>query len=288
MLQLLQGVLGFLGDPSAATSGVGLAFATLWSTWGMISFLGELALLAGAVSVYQFSRRDSVPQVAERATWLWMICPLMLWTVLDASWAFMIGLGGASLALAGQGRHRLALLACAVALGFKPEFLFLWPALAYLGWKSYVSGRHPEYSRVLLALGPPALFAGWIIFAIAMAGRLGISLRDLRAESLWRLTWNWQGWAVHRADLWAVLLCGLVLLLAIRYLRQTPRAWVLITAPCAILPLLHEPASLGGAWLLIALPVFSYLGRATENPVVERPLQVAFLGGLLGAAVFFL
>ncbi len=288
MLQLLQGTLGFLGGPAAASSSVGLAFAYLWSTWGMITLFGELVLLAGAVGVYQFARRDSVPQIAERATWLWMACPLMLWTVLDASWAFIIGLGAVSLSLAGQGRHRLALLACAFALGFKPEFLCLWPALAYLGWKSYVSGRHPEYSRFLLAFGPPAFFAGWIVFTFAMAGRVGVSLRDLRAESIWRMTWNWQGWAAHRADIWAVLLCGLVLLLALRYMRQTPRAWVLITAPCAILPLLHEPAGLGIAWLLIALPAFAYLGRATENPVLERPLLVAFFGGLLGSAVFFL
>ncbi len=164
MLQLLQGVLGVFGEPAAAAGVVGLGFATLWSTWGMITLLGELTLLAGAVSVYQFARRDSVPQIAERATWLWMMCPLMLWTVMDASWAFVIGLGAVSLALAGQGRHRVALLACALALGFKPEFLCLWPALGYLGWKSYVSGRHPEYSRFLLVFGPPAFFSGGVVF----------------------------------------------------------------------------------------------------------------------------
>ncbi len=121
-----------------------------------------------------------------------------------------------------------------------------------------------------------------------MGGRGGGGLRHLRAESNRRQTWNWQGWSAHTGDIWAVLLCGMLLMLAIRYMRQTPRAWVLITAPCAVLPLLHEPAGLGMAWLLIALPAFAYLGRATENPVLERPLFVAFLGGLLGAAVFFL
>ena len=287
MLQLLKGALDWIGSPGVAMTASGMFFRHLWSPWGMIWLLGELVLLAGAVSVYHFARRDSIPQVAEHATWLWLACPLMVWTALDASWSFTVGLGALSLALAGQGRHRTALVACMFALGFKPEFLFLWPALAFLGWKSYMSGRHPEYSRFLLVLGPPALFTGWIVFAIAMAGRLGVSLRDLRAEPIWRLTWSWQGWAIHRAELWVALLCVLVLALAIRYTRQTPRAWMLIVAPCAILPLLHEPASLGSAWLLVALPAFAYLGRATENPVIERPVLAGSLGMLLILATTF-
>ncbi|MBA2664804.1 MAG: hypothetical protein H0U74_21125 [Bradymonadaceae bacterium] len=280
--------LGASGAPLLAMLHTGLGAIGAYTPWppaAMVFVLGELVLLAATVGVYNFARRDSLPHVAERAAWLWACCPLMIWTLLDPAWTLVVGLGTLSLALASQGRHRSALLCCALVLGCKPEFLILWPALAVIGWKSYLAAKQPAYTRMLLVLGPPVCFTAWIVLATALAGRAGVSLRGLHSEATWRQSWSWQGWEAHSAELALAAVCLLTLLLALRYLRETPRAWLLITAACAMWPLANQPVAPAAAWLLIGLPAFAHLARATENPSLERPIMACFVGGLLLATL---
>ncbi|MFW5967964.1 MAG: hypothetical protein ACOCV2_10615, partial [Persicimonas sp.] len=129
----------------------------------------EAALLAALVGVYRFVRRDHLPAVAERATWLWAAFPAMASTLPPGAWAFAIAGVAICLGALSAGRHVLALAAMIAAMSFKPEVLLIWPGAALLGWKTYRPNKQPPSTPWLLTLGPPAAFSATVVTAMHLA-----------------------------------------------------------------------------------------------------------------------
>ncbi len=247
----------------------------------LLAALAEIALLAATIGVYRFVRRDQLPQTADRATWLWAACPAMVWTLPATDWTFAVSLVAVSLAALSASRHLWACLALVGAMAFKPEAVFVWPGVAVLGWKNFQPGKQHAASPWLTTLGPPAAFTGLILIAMTMAGQMGVSLRTLQTGSQWRQGFAWHGFSAHVPDLFLVAVAVVTVWLVIAYFKQVPKAWPLMTLPCVAWPFLQQPPTAAVAALLFAVPLFAYLGRATDDPSLERPLLAAFVGGLL-------
>jgi hypothetical protein len=247
----------------------------------VMAVLGEVALLAATVSVYRFVRRDQLPQTADRATWLWAACPAMVWTLPATDWTLAVALGAIALGALSASRHIAAAIALGVAMSFKPEAILLWPGVAVLGWKNYQAGKQHPASPWVTTLGPPAAFSAVVLTAMSMAGRFGVSLRTLPSGSQWRESLAWQGFSAHLPDLFLLAAALAGVCLVVTYVKQVPKYWPLIALPCLAWPLLHQPPTAAVAALLFGVPLFGYLGRATEDPALERPVLAAFLGGLL-------
>jgi hypothetical protein len=247
----------------------------------VLAALAEIALLAAAVGVYRFVRRDQLPQTADRATWLWAACPAMVWTLPATDWAFAVALSAIALGALSASRHIGACIALAVAVAFKPEAILLWPGVAVLGWKNYQPAKQHPATPWLTTLGPPAAFSAVVLAAMTMAGRFGVSLRTLHSGSQWRESLVWQGVSAHVPDffLLAAALAGVCLV--VTYVKQVPKAWPLMALPCLAWPFLLEPPTAAVATLLLGVPLFGYLGRVTNDPTLERTVLAGFVGGLL-------
>lgn len=256
-----------------------------WGAYGAgalaLAALGELAMLGACVAVYRFVRREQLPQTADRATWLWAACPAMVWTLPATDWSFAVAGVAIALAALSASRHIGAGFALLVAMSFKPETILLWPGLALMGWKTYQPGKQHPISPWLTTLGPPAVFSALILLAMSLAGRFGVSLRTLQTGTQWRDSLAWHGLETHFAELvlGAVLVSGLVM--AVQQFRQCPKSWPLLALPMLAWPFLHQPPTAAVAAVLLAVPFFAYLGKATGDPSLERPLLTASLGGLL-------
>jgi hypothetical protein len=255
-----------------------------------LAALAELALLAACVAVYRFVRRDQLPQTAESAAWLWAASPAMVFTLPAGDWTFAVALSAIALGALSDSRHIAAGIALSVAVAFRPEAVLLWPGVAFLGLKNYQPGKQPPISPWITGLGPLAAFIGAVLAAMSLAGRFGVSLRTLQSGNEWRdgIIWNefaWAGFSAHSADflMLAALIAGLAM--ASAFLRQVPKSWPLLALPCLIAPLFFQLPSPSIAALLLALPFYGYLGRLAADPVVERPLLAASLGGLLVTAI---
>jgi len=241
---------------------------------------GEVALLASAVAIYRFVRRDELPQTAERATWLWVLAPSMGVTVPASSWNF--ALLGASVGLAALGARRfgIAAAAVAVAVGFRVEALLLWPGFVWYTLESYRPGKDSGAGLWAAAFGPLAAFTATVASAMLLAGEWGVSVRSLHPASTWRTDFEWNGLAAE-APLLAVssvVLIGLVLLL--RSVRRDRGRALVAAAPALAWPLLHDPVSEACGALLLAIPAFGVLARHLEDPSRERPAMVAAATGL--------
>ncbi|MFP4599972.1 MAG: hypothetical protein ACLFVJ_17070 [Persicimonas sp.] len=246
-----------------------------------LTVVAELTLLAASIGVYRFVRRDQLPQTAERATWLWAACPAMVWTLPVSDWTFAVS--GVALALwaLSSSRHALATAALVVAMAFKPEAMLVWPGIAFLGIKNYSPGKQHAASPWLTALGPLAAFTGLVLLTMSLAGRWGVSLRTMQSGAAWRTSFEWQGPAALAPELLLLAALAAGIWLAVAYFKQCPKSWPLMALPALAWPLLHQPPTSAAAAILIAVPFFAYLARATSDPTLERPVLAGFLGGLL-------
>lgn len=263
---------------SALVHAVGLLGA--WAPLGL-ALLGEVAILIGAIAVYNFVRRDQLPQTAESATWLWALSPAMAWTLPAGDWA--LGAVFVALALAALGAKRLGWAAglLGVAIAFRPEAVVLWPGLAWVGWRGFQPGKQHPGGLWGVIMVPPVVFVGVVLGAISLAGRWGVSLRGLQADSPWRRELVWHGVGAHSAELLVVAALLAALMMAVGFWRQAPRAWPLLALPCLLLPLCYQPPGAAAVAVLFAVPLFGYLGRVAADPVMERPLMAASAGTLV-------
>jgi len=241
---------------------------------------GELALLAGAVAIYQFARTDELPQTAERATWLWALSPAMALTAPISSWAFAACGVAAALAALESRRWFAATFALAIAIGFRAEAMLIWPGFVWTAYRAYRPEKDNGLGPWLATFGPLASFTGVVGTAMLLAGDYGISLRGLHPDSHWRTELVWDGLA---AETPAVILAagaavGLFLLLRAT-VRDAGRGLV-AAGPLLVWPLLHQPSVAASGALLLAVPAFVVLARNIDDRSFERPAMVAFTVGL--------
>jgi hypothetical protein len=239
---------------------------TPWALAGLC----ELAMLGALLSIWSLARRDGLPQTAERATWLWAICPLMIWTTPGNAWTLAAACALGALATAQQGRHLLALGLIGAASSCRPETLVLAPALAWLGWRAYHPGRDEPWAPWALTLGPWAIGAMTILVALGFGGAFGISLRHLPMTP-WGLP---NPAAFGPAELGLSLAAGACLLLAARFATITPGAWWAALLPCLLWPFVHAPSVQATPLWLAAFPAFVYMAKIAEDAAVERALLV--------------
>ncbi|MFB6352051.1 MAG: hypothetical protein ABEN55_23335 [Bradymonadaceae bacterium] len=241
---------------------------------------GELALLGGAVAVYRFARTDELPQTAERATWLWALCPAMALTVPIASWAFAACGVAAALAALESRRWLAATFALAIAIGFRAEAMLVWPGFIWTAYRAYRPKKDSGLGPWLATFGPLGAFTGVVGSAILLAGDYGVSLRGLHPGSEWRsdLVWDGLGAETPVLILAAAATVGLVLLMRAT-VRDTGRG-LAAAGPLLVWPLLHEPSMAAAGALLFAIPAFVVLARNMDDRSFERPAMVAFTVGL--------
>lgn len=247
----------------------------------VLAALAELAFLAALVGIFRFARRDNLPAVAERTTWLWACAPLMAWTVPVGSWSF--GLAGVAVALAAAGGGRLVASAVAitVAIMFRPEALLLSPGLVYLGWTRRGSAPQPEWAPWALTFAPILAFTATVGSAILLAGSYGVSLRTLQPDATWRHDFEWHGLEAHLPEL--ALAAGAVLLAfsAVKELRKTHPSWALMSIPCLAWPFLQEPSTAMMPALMLAIPAFGALARVVDDGSRDRVILAASLVGMV-------
>lgn len=242
-----------------------------------LAVLAEVAVLAALVGIYRFARRDNLPGVAERTTWLWACAPLMAWTVPAGSWTF--GLAGAAVALATAGAGLLipSALAMTVAILFRPEALLLSPGLVYLGWARRGGAPEPDWAPWALTFAPIVAFTAAVGSAIVLAGSYGVSLRALQPDATWRQTLEWRGLEAHLPEL--ALAAGALLLAGsmIKEMRKTHASWALMSMPCLIWPFLQEPSTAMMPALMLSIPAFGALARVADDSSRERIVLAASL-----------
>lgn len=277
--------LGFFAEFEAGTPGWSalvhaVSLLGAWAPLGL-AIVGEVAILAGAIAVYNFVRRDQLPQTAESATWLWAASPAMAWTLPTGDWAMAAVF--VALALGALGARRLGWAAgfVGVAIAFRPEAIAVWPGLAWVGWRGFQPGKQHPAGLWGVCMVPPIMFVGVVLGAISLAGRWGVSLRGLQADTPWRRELVWHGFAAHSAELLVVAVLVAALIMAVGFWRQAPRHWAILTLPCLLVPLCYQPSGAAAVALLFAVPLFGYLGRVAADPVMERPLMAASAGAMV-------
>lgn len=246
-----------------------------------LAVLGELALLAGAIAVYRFARRDDLPHTAERATWLWLAVPAAALTLPVSAWSFAAGAAAIAVASVRGQRWVAGSIALVAGIGFRPEVMLLWPGTTWMAWRVYKSGKHPGWGPLAVSLSPLVAFTALIGGAMALAGRWGISVRTLAPDTAWRAEWAWQGVAAQAPLLLVALGALLVLGLMLRAFKDIPGAWFALALPALMWPILHDPVLPSAGALFLALPAYVILARALDDRALERPVLVAFLAGLL-------
>lgn len=256
----------------------------LW--WGtgagtvLMVVAGELALLVAAVGIYRFVRREDLPQTAERATWLWALCPAMVVTIPASSWNFAIA--GASVGLAAiRSRHFWgATAAVALAIGFRIETVVLWPGFVWLALDAYRPGKDSGAGLWGAAFGPLAAFTASVGSATLFAGRLGISIRSIHPAASWRTDWGWRAIGGDAPLMAVSVVAVLGLFLLVRSVRRDGGRSLLAAAPLLVWPALHDPVSEACGAFLLAMPAFAVLARNLEDISLERPAMVASTVGL--------
>lgn len=242
---------------------------------------GELALLGGAVAVYRFARTDELPQTAERATWLWALCPAMALTAPISSWAFAACGVAAGLAALESRRWFAATLALVLAIGFRAEAMLVWPGFVWTAYRAYRPKKDAGLGPWLATFAPLGAFTGVVGSAIVLAGDYGVSLRGLHPGSEWRTDLAWDGLATEAPVLILAAAAAVGLFLLLRAtVRDTGRG-LAAAGPLLVWPLLHQPSIRASGALLLAVPAFVVLARNMDDRSFERPAMVAFAVGLL-------
>lgn len=254
-----------------------------WTPWVAV----EILMLFAGIAVYRFARNTDLPQVAERACWLWFFNPVVALTVMD--WGAQMAAALGALALAGVVTHRprRAAVATLLAVGCRLEFILLWPAIAIAGWIRHRPDKEPATMALVSTFTMPLAFSFWVVLSWHLAGAAHISLRGLHGETVWRTL---EG-LIPTSTAEIVLVVGTlaVLGLALRYLRRFPLWYGLCAVPALLWPLSHVPAQAAAISICWALPVFVYLAVASDDRAIERPLMislvVAFLLAVPGQAI---
>lgn len=234
--------------------------------WGPLSLAvaSELLLLFGVVALYRFARRDGVPQTADRATWLWIACPAMLFAPAGSDWAFAYAL--VALAFGNVSHIAASSLLLATAVAFRPEAVLVWPGIAWIWW-TLRSDSDPLVAAVVGTLAPLA-------FAATVLG--GILVSDpntmLAGGFQLRQDLSWHGWENHLGDCFVGALLLGALLVAARMARETPPAWLLVTLPVLALAAVALPPLSGLAMIPLAIPLFVQLAKLAQDPNFERAL----------------
>jgi hypothetical protein len=242
---------------------------------------GELVLLAGAVAVYRFARKDDLPHTAERATWLWMATPAAALTLPVSAWNFAAAGLAVGLANLRGGRFGWATLALVVAVGFRPESLIVGAGTIWMAWRVYKPAKQPSWGPWVAGLAVPAAFTLFVGIAILLAGSWGISIRTLQTGAEWRTQWPWPPGVEDIPFVAAALGALIVLILFARDAKRTPLSWVLVALPPLVWPLLHDPVLPATGTLMFAVPGYVLLARALDDRRMERPVLTASLVGLL-------
>ena len=234
----------------------------------------EVAILLAALSVYRFARRTELPQVAERACWLWLFNPLLILNAAD--WGTQMAAATGTMAVAALVTHRprLAAAAAIIAVGCRLEFILLWPAIAVASW---VHLRDKE-SMVPLVLGVvtvPLAFTAWIAASWHLAGATNTSLRAMHGDSAWR---QWTSMSLDFPQEW-LMMVGLAaaLVLTAAYFRRFPRWYALCAVPAIGWPMLQTPATFAAVTAVWAVPAYVYLAVSCDDRRVERAVMAALI-----------
>ncbi len=242
----------------------------------------ECLMLAAGVAVYRFARTTELPQIAERACWIWFFNPILALSILD--WGTQAAAAAGALAIAGFITYRpgRATIAAFIAVGCRLEFILLWPAIAIAGWRHYRRGKDPAYMPWSAALIVPISFITWIGLTWHLAGTANTSLRALHGDAAWRtaetLAPSFPG---------EVLLLTAVagaLVLALCYARRFPLWYLALALPALLWPLVQIPIHFAAITVAWSLPTFVHLACATDDRAVERPLLVGLVIGFLFAS----
>lgn len=249
-----------------------------WSTWAMV-IAAELSLLIATGCVYHLSRRDTLPQSAERATWLWALCPLWVLLPSPSPWVFGISAALLALALIDRARYGLGMLMMVVAVNMQVDMVLVAPLFALLGFKAYAPGRAHPATPWACALGAHALVPLTIFSAMLLGGRMGVSLRTLHHQPLLN---SWPAFEhITQALPWLATgaLALLATVLCMLHRKQFPLFWLWGLIPILLWPLAFaQPAQLLPIALL-SFPLFALSAKALDNPSYER---VALMGSALG------
>ncbi len=275
----LSGLTAAALDAISATPGP-WSQLTMAAPWIVL----EVVLLVAGIAVYRFARSTDLPQLAERACWLWFFNPVL--AISAGHWGAQMAMATGALAVAGvvTYRPRRAALAAVIAVGCRLEFILLWPAIAWAGWKSHGSDDEPRAALILSLLAIPFSFVAWIAASWHLAGAANTSLRAASGQALWR---DAQTLAPASVSEFLVLLgLATALILALRYVRRFPLWYTLCALPALLWPFVQVPSYLAALSLAWSLPTFVHFAVATDDRAIERPLLaaliIAFLLALTG------
>jgi hypothetical protein len=279
----LPGVIAALIDQAAAAVPTGaMTTAVHLLPWAAL----ECLMLWAGVAVYRFARTTDLPQIAERACWLWFFNPLLAFHFFD--WGTQIALATGTLAVSAlvTRRPRLAAMAAVVAIGCRLEFVVLWPALALAGWHHYRHGGQTSETFWLPAAIIPAAFTAWIATSWHLAGTLDTSLRAVHGDLIWRDAAAWAPTSPAESLFFVAAASGLFL--ALRYARRLPRWYLFAAVPLLAWPLLQIPAHQAAIVVAWSLPTFTHLAIATDDRSLERAVMAGFVIGFCAVAATLL
>jgi hypothetical protein len=247
------------------------AMLLVGSPWDarILAGLSELVLLLGVIAVYRFARRDGVPQTADRAAWLWIANPAMVFAVPGSDWAFAYGL--VALAMGSVTKVPWSALAACAAVALRPEAVVVWPALGWAWWSH--RGDTDPLMATIFAMLPGAAFGG-TVFAGLLLGEPG---KLFAGAAGWRDELAWHGFAAHTTDLMVAGGVLVALAIAIRMFRETPRSWILCTLPVLALVVMAKPTTAGLGVIPFAIPLFVQTAKLAQDVGFERVLLTSSL-----------
>lgn len=239
----------------------------LWSV-----ALAEALLFFGVVAVYRFARRDGMPQTADRAAWLWIGTPAMVFAVPGGDFTMAYGL--AALAMGAILHPVWSAVALSLAIALRPEAIIVWPAIAWAWW-AYRDGD--PLNRLALAVVPAAVFAATVLGGVLVAGE---PTAIFEGSASLRTNFEWLGFWHHSSDLiiGGFMLCAVAI--ALRMGDETPRGWLWATLPVVLLVAMHDPMIAGLGVLPFGVPIFVQLAKFTQSADFERILLAGSLVGL--------
>lgn len=236
-----------------------------------LTVIAEGVALLAILSIYNFCRKDTLPQTAERATWLFALSPV-LWCDFGAE---SIGacFGLLALASAVHGRTWMGCIAAVIATWCMPTVAIMTPALVGLSMRAR-QPQTPAWAPWVVGLSPVIALTTLVFAGFMLAGIGDISLRSVASSphALRSLEALHAGITPSLDD----ALFGLGLLGAVacawRFVENTPRSWPWLTIPLMCWPLLHANSGGLAPLLIMAAPLFAYAAKLTEDPARERPL----------------
>ncbi len=237
----------------------------------ILAALTEAGLFAAVVAVHRFARRDGMPQTADRAAWLWVASPAMIFAVPGSDFALAYAFG--AFAIGCILRPVWSTLALSAAVALRPEAIIVWPALAWAWW---AYRDDDPLDRMVLAVVPAASFAVTVLAGV-FVGEPGALFAGATG---WRETFEWHGFWQHANELMigSLLLCTIAV--ALRMWDETPRSWFWVTAAVVALAAAHDPIFAGLAVMPFAIPFYVQLAKFAQDLGFERAILSASLVAL--------